>query len=181
MLQTLPGLTSTRASVRIAEATLSSAYAAYLPSLRLTAGYNWFGNEPDYFPGRDSWSVRLGLNIPIFDGFVRDETAERARVQLATIRSQLAEVERSVRTEVEQALDQLSLAAERVTLSEEAVTSAREDLRVQQERYRLGMTTMLDLLTSQESLVTSENDQVAARFDQDLARAQLEALTGRTP
>src|SRR5690606_25697358 len=124
---------------------------------------------------------RLGLSIPLFDGFARDVNTQRAKVQTRTSRAQLAEAERSVRTQAERALDQLELAAERVALSREAVVSAEEDLRVQQERYDLGVSTMLELLTSQEALVAAENEEVAALFNQDLARAQLEALTGRTP
>jgi len=181
ILSSHPTLAAQRASVTQADASLDGAYGAYWPSLRLSAGTDWFGRQPDFFPGQDSWSVRLGLSIPLFDGFARDVNTQRAKVQTRTSRAQLAEAERSVRTQAERALDQLELAAERVALSREAVVSAEEDLRVQQERYDLGVSTMLELLTSQEALVAAENEEVAALFNQDLARAQLEALTGRTP
>lgn len=180
ILSSHPTLTAQRASVNQADASLDGAYGAYWPSLRLSAGTDWFGRQPDFFPGQDSWSVRLGLSIPLFDGFARDVNTQRAKVQTRTSRAQLAEAERSVRTQVERALDQLELASERVALSREAVVSAEEDLRVQQERYDLGVSTMLELLTSQEALVAAENEEVAALFNQDLARAQLEALSGRT-
>jgi len=53
-------------------------------------------------------------------------------------------------------------------------------MRVQQERYRVGASTILDLLTSQANLTQAETDLVQARFDYLIARAQLEALVGRT-
>ena len=51
---------------------------------------------------------------------------------------------------------------------------------MQQERYRLGAATMLDLITSQAALTQAEQGLVNARFDYQTARAQLEALAGRT-
>jgi outer membrane protein TolC len=51
---------------------------------------------------------------------------------------------------------------------------------VQQERYRLGASTIVDLLTSQEALNQAEVDVVVARFAYLRAKAQLEALVGRT-
>jgi outer membrane protein TolC len=51
---------------------------------------------------------------------------------------------------------------------------------VQQERYRLGASTIVDVLTSQEALDQAEVNVVTARFDYLRARAQIEALIGRT-
>ena len=75
-----------------------------------------------------------------------------------------------------------ALAAARTTIeiTQTSVAAAREDLRVQQERYRLGASTIVDVLTSQEALNQAEVDVVVARFDYLRAKAQLEALIGRT-
>ena len=61
-----------------------------------------------------------------------------------------------------------------------SVTAATEDLRVVQERYRLGAATIVDVLTSQESLSQAEVDAVSARFNYLRAKAQIEALVGRS-
>jgi outer membrane protein TolC len=60
------------------------------------------------------------------------------------------------------------------------VAAATEDLRVQNERYRVGAATILDLLTSQTALTTAEQNLVQARLDYLVARAQVEAVVGRT-
>ena len=60
------------------------------------------------------------------------------------------------------------------------VAAATEDLRVQQERYRVGAGTILDLLTSQAALTQAQTNLVQARFNYLIARAQLEALAGRS-
>jgi outer membrane protein TolC len=60
------------------------------------------------------------------------------------------------------------------------VAAATEDLRVNQELYRLGAWPIVDVLTSQEALNQAEVDAVNARFNYLRAKAQLEALIGRT-
>ena len=60
------------------------------------------------------------------------------------------------------------------------LAAATEDLRVQNERYRVGAATILDLLTSQTALTTAEQNLVQVRFDYLIARAQVEAVVGRT-
>ena len=54
------------------------------------------------------------------------------------------------------------------------------DLRVVQERSRLGAATIVDVLTSQEALSQAEVDAVSARFNYLRAKAQIEALVGRS-
>lgn len=174
-----PAVLAAASTLRASEAGVSVAKATYLPSVRLSAGYDWFNQDASFNGGKTSWSVRLGLSYPIFDGFLREERVQRARTQEVVSQAQLADTRRAVRSGASQALAQLRLSADRITLSEQSVEVAREDLKVQEERYRLGATTILELLTSQENLVQAEINLVSSRFDYRIARAELEALAGR--
>ncbi|QSQ25561.1 TolC family protein [Pyxidicoccus parkwayensis] len=174
-----PSVLSAEANLRASEAGVGAAKSAYLPRVGLSAGYNWFNDDPAFTGGRTSWSVRLGLSYPIFDGFLREERVVRARTAASVSQTQLADTRRSVSAGVGQSLSQLHLTEERITFAKQSVEVAEEDVKVQTERYRLGATTILELLTSQESLVQAQTDLVAARFDYQIARAELEALAGR--
>jgi outer membrane protein len=174
-----PVVRAAEASLVTAVAGIDSARAQYMPSVRLSAGYDWFNQDFGLTGGRTAWSVRLGLSYPIFNGFVREEGVVRARTQAEIAQSQLADVRRAVRAEAERVLSVLQLVEERLSLARQAVEVAQEDLRVQQERYRLGATTILELLTSQSALVEAENRLVSLRFDYQLSRAELEAIVGR--
>lgn len=174
-----PTVEAAEAALRAADASVAATRTQYLPTVRASTGYDWFNQDPALVDGRTSWSMRLSLSYPIFDGFGRSESMERVRVQEQVASMQLADARRGVRADAERALGQLRLAQDRITLSEEAVMVAEEDLRVQQERYALGASTILDLLASQTSLVEAQNNLVSARFDYRLARAELEALAGR--
>ncbi|NMO15143.1 TolC family protein [Pyxidicoccus fallax] len=174
-----PSVLAAEANLRSSEAGVGVAKSDYLPTVRLSAGYDWFNQDLALTGGRTSWSVRLGLSYPIFDGFLREERVVRARTQESVAQVQLADTVRSVRSSVGQSLSQLRLTSDRITFAQESVEVAQEDVKVQQERYRLGATTILELLTSQESLVQAEINLIAARFDYQIARAELEALAGR--
>ena len=74
----------------------------------------------------------------------------------------------------------LQTAQERVRIQGASVAAAEEDLRVQQQRYALGASTLLDVLTSQTQLTQARLSLIQARYDARVAKAQIEALVGRT-
>jgi len=166
-------------AARSADAGVSAARAQYFPSLRLSGGYDWANQTATLDGGTKSWSLRLSLSYPVFNGFAREANIERAEVQATVARAQLEDARRAARAQLETVLANLRLAEQRIVLAEEAVRVAEEDLRVQQERYRLGASTILDQITSQINLMQAEVDRVAARYDYQIARAELEALVGR--
>lgn len=174
-----PSVEAAEATFRANEAGVRVARTQYFPTINLSGGYDWFNQEAAFDGGRTSWSTRLSLSYPIFNGFQREDAIERASVQARTARYQLEDARRAARSQLQSALATLELARQQIELAEEAVAVAREDLRVQQERYRLGVATMLDQLTSQTALAQAENDLVAARYDYQIARAQVETLVGR--
>lgn len=182
ILRRSPALRSAEAASFVSSAGVEVARSRYWPSVRLTSGYDGFGpGQAGMGALRTAWSVRLGLSLPIFDGFVRDEATERARVQAQVAQAQVEDARLLLRSEAERVLGQVKLAQARIELAQQAVQASQEDLRVVQDRYKLGVATMLDLLTSQANLVSAENGLVTARFDYQLARAELFALAGGGP
>jgi outer membrane protein len=175
-----PRVVTAGASLQASEAGVRAARTQYFPTLRVSSGYDWFNQERSLNDGRTSWNLRLGLSYPIFNGFAREDAVERAQVQARTNQAQLDDARRQVRATAERAYAALELAEQQITLAQEAVDVASEDLRVQQERYRLGVSTILEQVTSQISLAEAELNLIAARYDYQLARAELEALLGRT-
>ena len=174
-----PVVQSAQADVAASDAGLRSARTQYFPTLRASGGYDWFNQDASFAGGRTSWSTRVSLSYPIFNGFGREDAVQRANVQMNVSRIQLEASRRQARADLERVLTSLRLAEEQITLAREAVEVAAEDLRVVEERYRLGAATSIDLLQSQTALVETEQALVNARYDYLIARAQLEALVGR--
>jgi outer membrane protein TolC len=174
-----PAVTTAEANYEASRASASAARAQYLPTLRLSGGYDWFNQDPAFNGGNLSWTMRVGLSYPLFNGFTREDNVARAEATARNASATAADAHLKARADFERVMNALKLAEEQVALSTQAVEVAREDLRVQEERYRLGMSTILDRITSQVNLMDAENNEVAARYDYEIARAQLEALIGR--
>lgn len=174
-----PAVLAAQANYEASRASASAARAQYLPTIRLSGGYDWFNQTAAFDGGNLSWSTRVSLSYPLFNGFTREDNIARAEIGARNAAATSADARLAARADFERVKNALDLAAEQVALSGQAVEVAQEDLRVQEERYRLGMSTILDRITSQVNLMDAENDEVAARYDYEIARAQLEALIGR--
>lgn len=172
-----PSVTAAEMTLRSRRAERLAAYTPYLPTLRLTGGYDWFSFD---WPPRDqSWSLRLVASLPVFNGFQREGAVQRAAAaeRLAQARARDARI--AARVSVEGAVADIASAEQRVRIADRAVGLAREDLRVVEERYGIGMVTILELQTSQVALSDAEVAAVRARQMLGTAVARLQSILGR--
>ncbi len=177
-----PAVHVAEASLKASQASVGAARSQYLPQLSVRGGYDLSaGNtNPALSGARDNWSLSANVTLPVFDGFQREQAVTQANVATDAARATLEDARRGQRVELQKDLAALDNAQNQIRLGQQAVASAQEDLRVQQERYRLGAATMLDVITSQSALTQAEQGLVNARFDYQVARAQVEALAGRS-
>lgn len=171
-----PDVLAAEADLRASQAATRASYSTYLPSLRATAGYDWFSFE--FPPSERSWSVRLTASLPVFNGFQREAGITRARAAQRTAEASARDAAVAARTEAATAAEEVRAAGERAAVTGRAVQLAREDLEVQQERYQLGATTILELQASQVTLADAEVAAVRARQALATALARLEAVLG---
>jgi outer membrane protein TolC len=177
-----PQVQTAEANLDVAKAQVRTAYAAYSPTLSLNGNYNFSGNNESFSPNPlyNSRSLALALNWPLFNRFQREQTVVTRDVARDNAEAAASDARRQVDAGMTQRLVELVAARARIQITTSSVQAATEDLRVTGERYRLGAATIVDLLTSQEALTQAEVDAVNARFDYLRAKAQLEALIGRT-
>jgi outer membrane protein len=155
-----------------------AAYTPFVPTLRVTGGYDWFAYE--FPPDQRSWSVRLTASLPVFNGFQREATLMRASALERAAEAQARDARIGAGVAVESAVQAIEMAGHRVRISDRTVELAREDLRVQEERYQIGAATILDLQTSQVTLAEAEVAAVRARQALGGAIARLEAVLGES-
>jgi outer membrane protein len=177
-----PQIVSADASLAAAKAQVRSAYSAYSPTLSLSGSLARSGNAPlvDSLTLFNSRQVSLSMNWPIFNRFSRERNVVTQQVAADNAAAAATDAQRQVDAGITQQLIQLTAAQARIGITRSSVLAAREDIRVIGERYRLGAATIVDLLTSQEALTQAEVDAVNARFDYLRAKAQVEALIGRS-
>jgi outer membrane protein len=139
---------------------------------------NWSGTDVGALD--DAWSARLSLNWSLFNGFTREANLTRSAVSRESAEAQADDARRQASAQLTQQLAVLESSRAQIAIAEATLVASQEDLRVVQERYRLGAATIVDVLTSQVTLDQAEVDSIRARLDFLVARAQLEALLGRT-
>lgn len=155
-----------------------AAYTPYLPSLRISGGYDWFAYE--FPPRQQSWSFRLFASLPVFNGLQREAAVARAAAQEDVAEARARDARIALRVAVEGAVQDMGLAERRVEVSRRTVGLAQEDLRVQEERYQIGAATILELQASQVALAEAEVAEVRARQMLGGAVARLEAVLGES-
>jgi outer membrane protein len=175
-----PLVRSSVAEADAARAELSAAKSDYWPSLNLSANTSWNASRTNDYDLLNQRQLSLGLRWNLFDRFDRELQVAQQSVGLDLADATAADAKRQVASELIATLAQLDAARAQIDITQTSVVAATEDLRVQQERYRLGASTIVDVLTSQEALNQAEVDVVVARFDYLRAKAQIEALIGRT-
>lgn len=175
-----PRIRSATAGAESARAGVRAARSAYWPSLTLAANTAWNASRSNDYDLLNQRQVSLALRWNLFDRFDRELSVVERQASLDVADAEAADARRAVAAELTARLAELESARAQIEITATSVVAATEDLRVQQERYRLGASTIVDVLTSQEALNQAEVDVVVARFTYLRARAQLEALIGRT-
>ncbi len=179
-----PGVKQAAASLSAAQASARAARAPYLPTVSLSYGRSRNGSSPDFAVNPNDFSysgrLRFSLSYPIFNGFTREENVARADVSRENADAALRDARLAAQETFVQALGALRTAQQQIDIQTASVAAAEEDLRVQQQRYSLGMSTILDVLTSQTTLNQARAALIQARFNYRVAKAQLEALIGRS-
>jgi len=174
-----PSVQAANASADAARATITSAKAAYWPTVYLTGSTSWLGSHNlDYqlYPQR---SLTLGLTWPIFSRFQREQTITVNEAAYDAAEATAQDTRRAVQANLATQIAALRAAQVQIGITRTSVDAATENLRVEDERYKVGAATIVDVLTAQASLAQAGVNEVNARFAYLNAKAQIEAIIGR--
>jgi len=179
-----PAVADAEAALKAAEATLRGAWGTWLPSLSASYTRSGNGSSHDFDIGPDGMiyngSLRFSLSLPLFEQWQRMQQMTQARVARDEAAATLRDARLGAVASLTQILATYRAAEQRVDTQTATVEAAEEDLRVQKDKYDVGSSTLLDVLTSESALDQGRHDLIQARYDLRVARAQLEALVGRS-
>ncbi len=173
-----PQIEQVIAAASAADAQVSVSRSDYFPSVTAQYSRSLAGAGLDNLQG--SWSGRISLSWNIFSGFGRETSVVQSRARQETAHARVADTRRQINAQTTQQFAALRSATIRIEIAEASLAAASEDLRVQQQRYRLGAATIVEVMNSQVNVDQAEVDGVQARLDYFLAKAQIEAIVGRT-
>jgi outer membrane protein TolC len=171
-LQGRPDLAATRAEVEAAGAGISEARAGLLPSLGFSAtgGRTYATTIPD---GANSYTLSLGLTIPLFSGFSRQYDLRAAEFEAEAARARAQSLRQEVVFQVFSAYYALQTATRRVATAKDLLASAEQSNQVALGRYKAGVGSVLDLLAAQTALAGARAQLVEARLAWSVSLAQL--------
>ena len=181
LLERRPDIAAAERTMAEANSLIGIAYAAYYPTLTLSAEG---GFESSVFtkwlswPSR-FWSVGTTLSETIFDAGLRRATVQQ---YVATYNADLAGYRQTVLTafqQVEDSLAEVRILSKEIQQQQQAVNSAQNFLKLEQGRYDTGIDPYIDVLIAQTTLLSNQQTLNTLQVEQMTAAVALvEALGG---
>ena len=167
-----PDLAAAAETWQQSRAVARSAYGDRLPSLTATgnAGRTYLDGVSG---SRDSYTVGLGLSIPIFNGFTWEYQAEAARELARAQAARANQLGQQAVLEVFTDYYSLRTATQSVRTTEDLYDAALESAAAALGRYRAGVGSLLELLTAESALGSARAQRVQARLSWHVALLQL--------
>jgi outer membrane protein len=160
-------------SLQSAQYSLRAAKLGLFPSLAATAQVGTGSTDTNGGSFRNSSSVGVALNIPIFDQGVTAANTAEAQATLDSTQATLQNVRLSVQLNVKQSLTSLVSAQAALDQTSVELNTAETVLLATQAQYRAGVTTLPLLLNAQVGLTQALIDRVNAIYNLRLAEQSL--------
>lgn len=160
-----PDLASVEARLLAADADVSAARAALLPSVQLSAslgraaGGLWSLNNPTDSSG---WSLSLAQTL--FNGGRLRNQVKLSESQRVVLLEQYRQAIYTALREVDDALDRLNVGVQQEQRQEEIITQAQRALNLASVRYREGSDDLVTLLNAQRNLFQAQDQGVQQRL-----------------
>lgn len=170
---------------KIVDKNLAIKKLAFVPTLALTANYNWTSMN-NGTPFKDlRWSpystVGVSLSFPIFHGGQRYSAVKQASIQAAELRLQRENLERSVAMQVNLAIDNIKLNVKQIASCSESVRQADRAHSIMEKSFEIGAASYLDLRDSELALTQARLAYYQAIYNYLIAGSELELLQGSAP
>ena len=183
--QTHPKVLAAAAQWQVALANIHFARARGLPVVSLV-GQSDRSNQPvsaslgqPELPAqtRDNY-IGVKIEIPLFDGFNRDNQIRQAEAQADIQEQGLRDAQQQVAVSVWSSVQALQTDTDNLRNTDTVLQSAKDAFDAAQHRYRSGVGNILEMLSAQTMLSTSEQQWIQAQLDWRTARLQLAASMG---
>jgi outer membrane protein len=161
-------LAAERARTEAARQNLRAIKYENLPNLSVNGAYSESGQRAGDMAG--SYNLQLLLNLPILDGFRRQNRAKEqsARFEIQQIREH--DLTNQVETEARQAVLDLSSSEQQVAIARDRVRLAERELGEAEERFRAGVAGSVETTNAQSSVIAARDALIQARVNYGTAR-----------
>lgn len=163
--------------------TLELQKADFLPTLSVSALYNWSSMNNDFKFKNYQWNpysmIGLSLSIPIYSGGSRIQKINQTRVTMGQLNLQRDDLQRNLQLAVKQYMDNMNTCLKRYDAASRGIEQALRGQMIAQKRYETGAGTLLELNDSELALTQSKLNYNQAIYDYVVAKAELEKVLGK--
>ena len=180
LLERRPDVAAAERQMASANAQIGIAYAAYYPTLTLSASGGVESSALKNLLNAASrfWSAGPSLSETLYDGGLRRATVNQ---YIATYNANLAAYRQSVLTafqQVEDGLAQVRVLSQEIAQQQALIAISQKAVDLEQSRYELGIDPYTDVVTAQASLLISKESLATLQIDQMTASVSLVAALG---
>lgn len=155
---------------------------AWLPTLAISANYNWTsmsnGSPLRNFRWNPYSQVGLTLSVPLFEGGQKYSRVKQAKIQAAEITLQRENLERSISNQVSLAIDNINVNVKQIASCSESVKEAERAHDIMERSFAIGAASYLDLRDSELALTQARLSRYQAIYNFLVANSELELLLG---
>lgn len=161
---------------------LSIQKMAWYPTLALTANYNWTSSTNGTPFKNINWNpysvVGLTLSIPIFQGGQRYTRIKQASIQVQEMKWQRENLERTLKMQVDVAIDNIQMNVKQIASTSESVKQADKAHQIMTKSFEIGAASYLDLRDSELALTRARLAYYQSIYNYLIANSNLELLLG---
>lgn len=177
-----PELKSALAAVRMSDAEVLGARAAYLPDLALNFNYGidatQFATKGPNGVNNLGYSASATVDIPVWDWLATPHRVKQTEIRRDAARVALTTTQRHLIAALDEAYAEAAEAQRQAASLELSATTAAESLRLTKLRYTAGEATALEVVDAQTSLTAAENAREDGVVRYETGLANLQTLTG---
>ncbi|MBK8944554.1 MAG: TolC family protein [Ignavibacteriae bacterium] len=167
----------------IFENKVDEAFSGYLPKVGLMGSLSLLENSYKYGLVSDknkfNWTVGLGVQMPIFNGFRTSAEVDESNYKLEKIKSQKLLLENGLEILVKKALVEFNSASDQLASLKSAMYSATENCELNDRAYQSELVELRDLLEAQLFEAIMKVQYYKAQFTYYEALAELEFTIGK--
>ncbi len=182
MLAGQPMLDQLNANVRLMLENILMVKAEFMPSVALTGSYQQMlpYNDGNYEDAkfRESSSLAIGFNLPIFNGFGSTARVQKAKADHRKSEYQQQDVKENLLLELKSIYLSILESSKKIEAGLKGVGQARKGVDMAQRLFQQGMASQLQVLDAQSASDQAELGLYQAYFEYNSARASLARALG---
>ncbi|RAK08648.1 outer membrane protein TolC [Halanaerobium saccharolyticum] len=137
----------------------------YRPSVSLNGSYDWQGEE---FMDEKSWSMTLGVNVPLYDGGKGNLNAEKQEKELEKVANNRQDLLENIDIEVEDSILTVEETKEAIELEQLSLENAAENLEIANKSYEAGVASNTDVIDAQTTYNQSQTALLQAEYEYEI-------------